>query len=110
MSTEQADTFEGWAILELMGHRRLAGYVKQVDLAGAGFLRLDVPGDMLAGHVDGAWGGATQFYPPSSVYCLTPTTEDVARRLAARARPEPVSRWELPELPAAADDGDKDLF
>lgn len=37
--------FEGWAILELMGHRRLGGYVSEATVAGAGFLRIDVPGD-----------------------------------------------------------------
>ena len=40
-TTTQAAPFEGWAILELMGHRRLAGYVREVELAGAGVLRLD---------------------------------------------------------------------
>jgi hypothetical protein len=37
--------FEGWAFLELMGHRRLGGYVSEATVAGAGFLRIDVPGD-----------------------------------------------------------------
>jgi hypothetical protein len=91
-------TFEGWAILELMGHRRLAGHVREVVIAGAGFLRLDVPSlDAEDPPV------ATQFYPPSAVYCLTPTTEDIARRMGARARPEPVTRWELPAPPENAD-------
>lgn len=87
--SEKTDTFEGWAILELMGHRRLAGYVTEQEIAGAGMLRIDVPGE-------GEEVQATQFYSPSSLYCLTPVTEEVARGLAARTRPAPVQRWELP--------------
>lgn len=81
-------SFEGWAVLELMGHRRLGGFVTAVELAGAGMLRIDVPGEQ--GNV------ATQFYSPSALYCLTPCSEVAARAVAAHNRPEPVSRWELP--------------
>jgi hypothetical protein len=92
--------FEGWSILELMGHRRLAGYVTETEIAGAGMLRLDVPGEN--GH--GPRGTvATQFYSPASIYCLTPTTEEVARALAQRNQPQPVQRWELPPAPAPLD-------
>lgn len=84
-----ADTFEGWAIVELMGHRRLAGLVREVEIAGAAMLRLDVPehGDEPA---------ATQFYSAAALYCLTPTTEAMARQVAAGTRVAPVQRWELP--------------
>ena len=95
--TEKETTFEGWAILELMGHRRLAGYVTETEIAGAGVLRLDVP-DGSEGEEGGVF--ATQFYAPSALYCLTPTTEEIARAVASRTRPAPVQRW---ELPAASD-------
>jgi hypothetical protein len=121
-----AEPFEGWAILELMGHRRLAGRVSEIEIAGAKMLRLDVPGvgtgrcrwpcsrpathggDLSPGarcfeHAAGAPEtvplAATQFYSAQAIYCLTPTTEDIARRLAAQSQPAPVARWELP--PAA---------
>lgn len=85
MTTE--NEFEGWAILELMGHRRLAGWVSEVEWAGGKFLRIDVPqGDSTA----------TQLYSPSAVYALTPTTEETARRVAQASTVAPVSRWELP--------------
>lgn len=80
-----SDTFEGWAIVELMGHRRLAGHVSEQEIAGQAFLRLDVPADL----------PVTQFYSASAVYCITPTTEEIARGLAARMRPAPVQRYEL---------------
>lgn len=43
-SEPTAEPLECWAILELMGRRKLAGYVRDVTVAGAGFLRIDVPG------------------------------------------------------------------
>lgn len=90
----ESDDFDSWAVLELMGHRRLAGRVRAVKLAGAAFLRIDVPAD--GDHV-----AATQFYAPGSVYAITPVTEEVARAVAVRSRPEPVSVWELPARASA---------
>ena len=88
----------GWAILELMGHRRLAGWVSEQDIGGARMLRIDVydesAGDDLESRV-------TQFYSASAVYALTPASERVCRRMgetlgnAAR----PVSEFDL-ALPA----------
>jgi hypothetical protein len=103
---EGTATFEGWAVIELMGHRKLAGMVREVTIAGAGFLRLDVPGE--------GDKGTTQFYPPTSVYCLTPTTEEIARAVARNQQPAPVQRYELRALPARDaelvdhDDGNND--
>ena len=79
--------YEGWAILELMGHRRLAGKISEAVIGGAAMTRIDVPrGD----------GFSTQFYGASALYCVTPTTEEIARRLAESTQPQPVHRWELP--------------
>jgi len=97
--SEERNEFSYWAIVELMGHRKLAGHVAEVSVAGAGMLRLDVPGD------DGRTL-ATQFYSPSAVYCITPTTEEIARALAKRYQPSPAERWELPQLPAADRDAE----
>lgn len=91
----------GWAILELMGHRRLAGYVTEQDIAGAAMLRIDVPGDP----------PTTQYYSGAAVYCITPTSEETARQVATMGRPAPVQRWELPAAPGPdlGDDPDGDL-
>jgi hypothetical protein len=98
-----SDPFEGWAIVEIMGHRRLAGMVTEQDIAGTAFLRLDIPAQ--------AGNGITQFYSPSSVYCLTPTTENIARKVGARLQPQPVSRFELDPPPQHRDPwaGDADI-
>ena len=81
MATEE--TFADWVILELMGHRRLAGHLTEQEIAGRGFLRLQMD-------------SATQFYNPSSVYAITPTSEATARAVMATCQPAPVQRWELP--------------
>ena len=69
--------FEGWCILELMGHRRLAGYVSEQEIADSKMLGLDVHGNALGPdfeEVDGVRPGdkaiTTQFYSPSAVYYL----------------------------------------
>lgn len=88
-----SDPLSGWFLVELMGHRRLAGKVTEQTIAGAGFLRIDVPGP--DGNV------ATQFFAPSSVYALTPITEELARRVADASRFEPVTEWDIRKtLPA----------
>lgn len=76
--------FDEWCIVELLGHRRLAGRLREQTLAGAGFLRLDEP------------GGRTQLVSPGSVYAIHPTTREVVHALAEKWRTEPVQRWELP--------------
>lgn len=95
-----AESYEGWAIVELMGHRRLGGRVSQVEQYGVPMLRIDVPGVKPGDDV------ATQFYGGSSIYCLTPTTEEMARAVALRNQPAPVQRWELPALPDRGDEAD----
>ena len=53
---------------------------------------------------------ATQFYGASSVYCLTPTTEEIARKVAEQCQVAPATAWELrralPAVPPRADAGD----
>lgn len=57
-------TFEGTAIVELLGHRTLAGVCREVDLCGVRMLRVDVvlPGGRTTPHL----------VPPNSIYALTP--------------------------------------
>lgn len=94
--------FEGWAVLELMGHRRLVGYVRETTLAGAGVLRIDVLNTVGGGSAE----PATQFYPPSALYCLTPCTEEAARRCVER--PAGFHMAVLPFGLSTSDDEDDD--
>ncbi|MGB0747166.1 MAG: hypothetical protein ACPGO3_00325 [Magnetospiraceae bacterium] len=76
--------YTGWAIVELMGHRVIAGQVQEVSQFGCSMLRVDVPG------TDGIV--ASQFYGGNAIYCLTPCDETAARGVLERrySLPEPV--------------------
>ena len=86
------ERFDQWVILELMGHRRLAGHLTEQEIAGSGFLRLDIPADAGEG-----WK-ATQYYAPGAVYAITPTDESTARLCAAAWVEPPVTEWDLQRL------------
>ena len=82
MSAEE--DFDGWAFLELMGHRRLGGRVRTVVLGGAPTIRIDLPDE------DDGEALATQYYSPAALYCLTPATEETVRAwIADRIAPPP---------------------
>ena len=88
----------GWAVVELLGHRRLAGYVSTESLADAAFLRVAVPTPK---------GGAiVQWVSPTSVYAITPATEETVRRAIASSsfRPEPVTLFEIGRPAVEADE------
>ena len=81
--------FEGWAIVELMGHAVLAGYVTQESIAGTAMLRIDVP------EVEGQ-PGFTKYQSGGSIYGITPTTEESARTAANNIKVRPVQLWIVP--------------
>lgn len=74
--TPSAPGFTAWAHLEAMGHRGHWGSVTEQVIAGAAFLRID---EFCIGEETAS---ATHYYSPSSIYCLTPCTEDRARLMA----------------------------
>lgn len=104
MSDKEA--FEGWCIIEQMGHKRMAGYVSDQVIGGHSFIRVDIPGP------DGTQV-ATQFITGQTIYAITPCTEAVAKAVALNCQPKPVNVWDLqaPALPAGRpdDDGDDDI-
>ena len=94
----ETPTYEGFAILELFGHVRLGGYLREEERFGTMFARLDVP-------APDEQGSYTRYFGASSIYSFMPVSEEVARSVAQRAAP-PVSSWELPQpaLPPARDE------
>lgn len=119
------ERFDSWCVLELLGHRRLAGRVTEEERFGVKLGRIDVPIAGTAckpckgsgrvpdvpevsnpdhivcnacdGHGEIGQGFTTVYFGGSSVYALTPTTEEAARAVARRNQPEPVHQWELPK-------------
>lgn len=74
-------TFEGWAIVELMGHRQRGGYVKDVEMFGGKLLRVDIPVEPEK--------TVTEFYGCSAIYALRPCTEQIARDFCKRSYEDP---------------------
>lgn len=89
MAQAQSDSFDSWAIVELMGHSRMAGRVTEEQRFGATMGRLDVPND------DGSF--FTVYFRGDSIYRLTPVAEEIARSVARQSKPRPVHQWELPK-------------
>jgi hypothetical protein len=73
----QVPVFEGWAVLELMGHRIRAGYVQDVAMFSTRMCRIDIHFE------DGK--AATEFYGGGAIYALRPCTEELAREHAKRS-------------------------
>lgn len=95
-----ATAYEGHAIVEIMGHVRLAGRVSEAQQYGAVMLRVDIP-EVPAAGAAAAVPGFTRFYGGGAIYSVTPTTEEIAVAFTRRARPVPVQRFDL-ALPAMA--------
>lgn len=88
-------TYEGWAILELMGHRERPGYVKEVEIAGGKMLRIDIPVEKDDAGQDVT---VTEFYGAAAIYCMTPCSEELARaRVTPYNDPRPVRPMEYRE-------------
>ena len=85
---ESADGWE-WMLVEVLGHRRHTGRVREEERFGAKLLRIDVP---LKGDPE-AHGWQTHYYAPASLYGLTPCTREAA--LQANRPYEPPARYAL---------------
>ena len=77
-----------WAIVELMGYRKRAGLVCEVERFGVKLLRIDIPiePDLLTSETF-----VSEFYVGSAIYAFRPCSEEVARAAAdAIGDPRPV--------------------
>src|SRR3990167_7654466 len=93
---DSAQTFEGFAIVELMGRSVIAGYCSQELIAGVAMLRVDVPA------VEDR-PGYSKFFSGGSIFAITPTDQATATTAASRLRTRPIDLWVVPEpkaLPA----------
>ena len=91
MSNTTETPFSEWCVVEIMGHKKFAGKVTSQEIAGCGFLRIDVP------ESDGQ-PAFTKLFGTQSVYCLSPCTEETARAFVKLFRSESFSRYEAPRL------------
>ncbi len=107
MTEDEKADFTGWAILEIMGNRRLGGMVSVQEIAGHNFIRIDIPATGIGNSDDNP--GVTQFYGPQSVYCLTPCSEHIARSIA-EISPKPATRWEIEAIAARSSSPQRQEF
>lgn len=84
------EKFEAWALIEVMGHSRYAGYVTEQAVGGCNFVRVDVPA------FEG-YPAFTKLLGQSSIFAITPVTEQIARGMAQQFRNKPVTVYDLPE-------------
>lgn len=108
MEQQTGNSFDQWCVLSLMGHKRLAGKVSETNIAGHGFLRIDIPDK--EGNI-----ANTEFYSPTSVYSIQPISKEVAIAVASEFSTPPVTKWEIKNLlppapPIEHDDGPDDNY
>lgn len=97
--------YEGWARLELFGHRVIAGYVREVEEYGDKFCQIVTP-ELPAVPADPAnyqralppMPQHLQNYGGRAIYCLTPCDEQTARRIAERIRHQAITPYETRPL------------
>lgn len=124
-TTTTTEKFGEWALVEIMGHRKFAGYVTEQTLGGASFVRVDVPEvtrDVrqyvpLLGHQKTSAQtipGYSKLFGAGSIYCISPVTEQVARQLATEICQLPLQEFDVgrvvsrPALPAPSDENTVD--
>lgn len=124
-------TYDGWAILEIFGHQKYAGYVKTEYFGTAAMFRCDVPplkerervtrsGCYVETETDSrswvppgstvkqpATQGYSKLFGVGAIYSMTPCDEAAALKAVEGLQPRSLMLVSLPEgkaLAAAADD------
>lgn len=98
---EQTSGIDMWGIAEVMGHRKFAGHITEQVIGGAALVRVDVPEVVVqTGYGDPPTFKTVPSYSKlvgvGSIYCITPTTEEVARRAARE-----LARYDSDPLPVS---------
>jgi hypothetical protein len=97
--SETVETQKGqWSVVELFGHKMIAGLAMKDESFGGPMLRVDIPA------VDGV-PSFTEFYNLTAIYGLHPVSEQVARATAEQVRHTPILVYS-PDL-ITRDDHDK---
>lgn len=95
---------ELWACVEIFGHRKHYGRIKEIERFGTKMLRVDVPTQTAAPLLGEAEQFETFLYGGGAVFSLTPMTEEAARKWADADRPKPYRPIERLPPPNPYDD------
>lgn len=95
-SKESQGKVEGsfWALVELMGHQKIAGHVSEYTFGGSAFVRVDVPA--VKDSRDREIPAFTRMLGTGSIYAINPVSEEIARMLASQLQTKPVQEYQLP--------------
>src|SRR5438477_365036 len=123
----EESSFEGWAIIEMMGHRKEIGYVTTERYGAAALFRVDVPEFeerefelVRPQYVDGQWAGKgskvkrpaiparSVLVGPGSIYALNPCTEETARKAIENGLSRPLVLLSLAVDPKRLESGEDD--
>lgn len=91
-----------WAIVEIMGHHKLAGRISEEEMLGVKLLRVDVPETSRAGWHGQSHSqpGYTKFFGAAAIFGIEICTEAEARRVAKETEsynhPVPYEALRLP--------------
>lgn len=124
----QQNSFEGWAVVELFGHQREAGYVVTQHFGVAALFRIDVPAlperdfELKSPqYVKHEWCGAgtkvrreasparSRLVGPGAIYAINPCTEEAAREAIEALYGRELIVLDRPKvaaLPVDVDEGD----
>jgi hypothetical protein len=130
MSDPQQARFDGWAIVDVMGHQRYVGYVTTEAYGAAVLFRIDVPAleerervTKRPGYIDGKYlpagttvkegavAGYSKLVGSGSIYTITPCTKEAALVAVEEMQARPLMSVALPPertLAAAAESLDDD--
>jgi hypothetical protein len=115
MSEQQQSRFEGWAIVDVLGHQRYVGFVTTEAYGQAVLFRIDVPAleardrETKAGEYvgnkyvppgtkvqEGSVAGYTKLIGSGSIYAITPCTKDTALKAVEEMQRRPLLNVTLP--------------
>lgn len=85
---QQAEQFESWVILELMGRVVIAGKMTERVVAGTGFIHITIPATTRQPEF-------SRLISPSAVYAINPVSEELARYRAEQLNEAPVQAYEV---------------
>ncbi|SKA81027.1 hypothetical protein SAMN02745130_02154 [Thiothrix eikelboomii] len=80
--------FAEWAVIELMGHQKIAGFASSQSIGDQSFVRVDVPATARSKSFTKLLGG-------SAIYALTLVDEALAREYCAEYAFTPISHYDL---------------
>lgn len=80
-------------VVELFGHQKIAGYVSEHNVAGAPFIRVDVP------ETDTA-PAFTRMFHPNAIYCFNPCDIETMVAMVDRLEVRPIEPFEIRKMVA----------